>query len=78
MAQRRDRDDSPEPKGPVSPQLILAVIVIALLVVFVFQNTSSTQVRFLIPKVKTPLWVALFASMVLGGIAGALLSRRKR
>jgi uncharacterized integral membrane protein len=63
----------------ISPRLIGALILIAILVVFVFENRQKTDIRFLIPTIKrVPLWVALFVAMLLGVISGYLLGRRQR
>ena len=47
------------------------------MVVFVFENTQRTRIRFLIPRVTAPLWVALFASTLVGVVAGLLLGRSR-
>ena len=65
-------------RSGVSPRLIAAVAIVALLVVFIIQNTRKTRIRFLIPNIDAPLWVALFVSMLLGGAVGALIARNRK
>ena len=61
-----------------TPALVAALVLVAILVVFVFQNTQKASIRFLAPRVNAPLWVALFASMVVGVVVGFLLGRNRR
>jgi uncharacterized integral membrane protein len=51
-----------------------ALLVVA--VIFILQNRRSTTIRFLIPEVTAPLWVALLVSVLLGALAGGLLARK--
>jgi uncharacterized integral membrane protein len=71
---------SPEQRrGPrLSSREIGAIALIVLVTVFIFENTAETEIRFLIPKVSVPLWVALLAAAVLGFLAGLFLGRRRR
>ena len=46
--------------------------------IFILQNRRRTTLRFLIPELMTPLWVALFASVLIGLIAGVLLAYRRK
>lgn len=52
------------------------MVLLVLAVIFILENRVSTTVRFLVPRVSAPLWVALLASAVAGVIAGALLTSR--
>jgi uncharacterized integral membrane protein len=45
-------------------------------VIFILQKRRSTTIRFLIPEVTAPLWVALLVSVLLGALAGGLLARK--
>lgn len=65
------------PERKVSGRLIASVILIAAIAVFVFENTDRTEIRFLIPRVRAPLFVALFVAALVGAAAGALMARRK-
>ncbi|MFF2848959.1 hypothetical protein ACFVT5_21925 [Streptomyces sp. NPDC058001] len=56
--------------------IVLALAVLGL--VFIFQNTQSTEIRILVPLVVTPLWLALLATGVIGTLCGYVLARRRR
>jgi len=70
----------PEPArregSPLSPKAIAAMVLVAVVVIFIFENTKKTKIRFLIPEVTAPLWTALLGAAALGVIAGWLLARR--
>lgn len=61
---------------PFTARQIAGGALLLVAVVFVLQNRRSTTVRFLIPEVTAPLWVALFFSVLLGVLAGGLLARK--
>ncbi len=54
-----------------------AVIAVVALI-FIFQNTTETTVRLLIPEVTMPLWGALLIAWVLGLLATMFTLRRRR
>ncbi len=62
--------------------LIIAVIVIAVAGIFIFQNTDETDVEFLFLSGRAPLYVVIVVSMILGALLGwiglAIRRRRKR
>lgn len=62
---------------PFSREQTAGLVLLVLAAVFIVENRRSTTIRFLIPEVTAPLWLALFASLVLGVVAGALLARRR-
>jgi uncharacterized integral membrane protein len=57
--------------------MIGALLLVVVVLVFIFENTRRTKIRFLVPQVSSPLWVALIASAAVGAAAGALLARRR-
>ena len=61
----------------VSPRHVTGAILVVLLVVFVFENRKETKIRFILPEVTAPLWVALLGAALVGALAGALLARRR-
>ncbi len=61
----------------VSPRFVVGAVLVVLLLVFVVENRSRTDIRFIIPVVTAPLWVALLGSALLGAVAGALLTRQR-
>lgn len=57
----------------------VAVGVLALLgLVFIFQNTRSTDIRVLFAEVTMPLWMALLGTALVGAVCGAFFMRRRR
>ncbi len=62
---------------PLSARQVIGLLLRLLAAIFVLENRRSTTVRFLIPEVTAPLWVALLVSMLVGVIAGALMARRR-
>ncbi len=63
---------------PYSGRQVAALILVIVAMIFVLQNRRSTKVRFLIPELVTPLWVALFVSVLAGIIVGALIAYRRK
>ena len=61
----------------ISPRLVAGGALGLVLVVFIFENTKRTSIRFLIPTVRTPLSVALLLAVILGFIGGALMERSR-
>ena len=59
----------------IPPRLVVGVVLTLLLLLFVAENNRRTKMRFLVPEVTAPLWTALFAAALLGGLAGALIAR---
>jgi uncharacterized integral membrane protein len=70
----------PQRKGPpaVTPKRVAGLVIVALAVVFVVQNTRRTRVRFIVPIVTTWVWLALVVALVLGFALGALVFRRRK
>lgn len=59
----------------IGPAPIGAAIALILGLIFVFENTRKVPIRFLVPEVRSPLWLALLLTFVLGALAGYLLAR---
>ncbi|MFF5721489.1 DUF1049 domain-containing protein [Streptomyces buecherae] len=56
----------------------IALLVLGVLgLIFIFENTRQVEIRLLIPEVTMPLWLALAAVAVIGGLCGAYLFRRR-
>jgi uncharacterized integral membrane protein len=62
----------------VTPRAVGAVVLLILLVIFIVENGARTRIRFIIPVVHAPLWIALLAGVAVGVIAGYLLGRSGR
>ena len=73
-----DSEDQQPGSSGVSPKLIVGAVLLIVLLVFIFENTTRTKIRFIVPEVRAPLSVALLVAMVVGGIAGMLISRARR
>jgi uncharacterized integral membrane protein len=54
----------------------IAAAILAL--VFIAENTAKTDIRFIVPKVQSPLWVALTVTFVVGAVAGWFAARSRR
>jgi uncharacterized integral membrane protein len=61
----------------MTPRRVAALVVAALLLVFVFENTQHTRIRLLVPLVTMPLWLALLGMGVIGALCGALMTSRR-
>lgn len=60
---------------PFSARQTVGIVLLVLAVIFILENRRSTTIRFLIPEVTAPLWVALLGSVLVGVIAGGLIAR---
>ena len=70
----------PDRRG-INIRLVLFGVLGVVLLVFIFQNTSSQEVKFLGFESEPPLWVSLLLAAVLGAVVGQLgmwLYRRSR
>jgi hypothetical protein len=56
---------------------VAAGVLLVLAVVFVFENTEEAEIRFVLPKVQMPLWVALAVTTVIGMVVGFLVARSR-
>ncbi|MGI9602578.1 MAG: hypothetical protein ACR2QE_11880 [Acidimicrobiales bacterium] len=68
-------------EGGFNFRIVIFGILAVILVVFIFQNTSSTEVKFLGFDSEPPLWVSLGLAAVLGALVGQLgawIYRRSR
>lgn len=65
------------PAGFWTPVRITVLVVAALTLVFVFENTRRTEIRLLIPEVSMPLWMALLGTGAVGYLCGALFTKRR-
>lgn len=71
----------PPPRGPsprLTPGQIAGLIALLLALVFIFENTRSVKVRFIVPEIKLPLFFALLLAAVLGGLTTLLIQWRRR
>ena len=54
---------------------IAVLVIAAVTLVFIFQNTGQTSIQLLLVEVTMPLWVTLFGTLLIGGVCGYLLRR---
>ncbi|MDQ6614009.1 MAG: LapA family protein [Actinomycetota bacterium] len=62
---------------PFTKRQVAGLVLIVLAVIFILENRASTTIRFLLPQISAPLWVALLMSALAGVLAGALLTSRR-
>ncbi len=55
----------------------LVLLVVALAVVLMVENSAEVQVRLLVPVVRMPMWTA-FVLLFLGGVLAGWLAGRRR
>ena len=55
----------------------IALILIGLVLIFVFENSRHVSIRFLAPTASVPLWVALILPLAIGVGIGMLISQRR-
>jgi len=69
---------SPSRGFRIPPKLILAVVILAAVLWFVFANTSDAKIKLWVHTVSVPVWMVLLGTLVAGIIIGWLLGRRRR
>ena len=57
---------------------ILALVLLAVAVVFILENRQLTEIRLLLPVVLMPLWAALTGTLLIGLVVGVLVDRQRR
>jgi uncharacterized integral membrane protein len=74
-----DHGNSPQtPESGLSPRAIAAIIAGILALIFIVENSHKTKIRFIVPQVNAPLWLALLITALLGAIAGVMWQRRRK
>ncbi|MEO3762203.1 LapA family protein [Streptomyces sp. B8F3] len=61
----------------LTPRRVAAIVLAALGLAFIFQNTRRARIQLLFWEVTTPLWLALLAVAVIGMIVGWMVRRRR-
>ncbi|GAA3504624.1 hypothetical protein GCM10019016_117370 [Streptomyces prasinosporus] len=64
--------------GAVTPARVVGALLGALVLIFVFQNTGTTEIQLLASEISMPLWLALLGTGVVGAVCGALFAWRRR
>jgi uncharacterized integral membrane protein len=65
------------PRRRFSPRLIVALVVVALTLIFMVQNRDIVQIRLFAITLYSPLWLLLVVMAVVGALIGILLTRRR-
>ncbi|MFH0515752.1 DUF1049 domain-containing protein [Streptomyces sp. M41] len=65
-------------RGTLTPKGIVVLVLLALALVLIFENTRETEIRLIVPLVTMPLWLALLAMGVIGALVGAYFMGRRR
>ncbi|MET7456557.1 LapA family protein [Streptomyces sp. NPDC005574] len=60
-----------------TPARVAVLLLAAVALIFIFENTRATRIRLLVPEVTMPLWTALLATGVIGALCGAYFRRRR-
>ena len=69
---------SPGSRGFLTTRRVVALVLLALAVVFVVENRDLTEIRLLIPVVLMPLWAALAITLVIGLAVGWIVGRQRK
>jgi len=64
--------------GSLTPARVAVLVLAALALIFIFENTRETEIRLLIPLVTMPLWAALLITAAIGALFGAFFMSRRR
>ena len=85
VAMRRDEGDAGPPEGGrtwLRGRLVVIALIVAAVLLVVFQNTEDVTLSFLTFDFTMPLWLVLVIFLVLGAVLGqvfeALRARRRR
>jgi uncharacterized integral membrane protein len=68
----------PRRRVTLTPKQAGGLVLVAVAVVFGVENTGRTKIRFIVPQLTAPLWLALLVPFLLGFGAGALIVHRRR
>jgi uncharacterized integral membrane protein len=72
------RRGSPQARTRWNSRWIVALVLLAVAVVFILENRQLTEIRLLLPVVLMPLWAALTGTLLIGLVVGVLLDRQRR
>ncbi|MFF3551993.1 lipopolysaccharide assembly protein LapA domain-containing protein [Streptomyces tsukubensis] len=61
-----------------TPARTTVVVLVALAIVFMAENTEQVRIRLIIPLVTMPLYLALLLMFLVGALCGGLFFRRKQ
>ena len=61
----------------ISPRLVIALVVMALVAIFIAQNRDTVRIQLFAISLTSPLWLLLVVMVVIGVLFGYLLGRRR-
>ena len=73
----RDGSDQQNVVQRLGPRGIAAIVLVVLAIIFIVENTRRAKIRFIVPQVNAPVWLALLVAAALGAVAGALVVHRR-
>ncbi|WP_329137922.1 hypothetical protein OG552_29070 [Streptomyces sp. NBC_01476] len=62
-------------RDAMTPARIAVLVLAALALIFIFENTKKIRIRLIIPEVTMRLWAALLITFVVGLLCGLVLRR---
>ena len=62
----------------ISPKLIVAIILVAIVIVLAIVNSKKVKVDFVVADITLPLFVLIVGSAIVGLIIGYFLGRREK
>lgn len=62
----------------ISPKLIVALVILAAALWFIFANTQTVHIHLWVPTVSAPMWLVLVITFAGGLVTGMLLQRRNK
>lgn len=70
--------EKPSLLSRITPGQWGALVLTVLAIIFIIANHHRVSIDFVLFTITSPLWLILLAMFVIGWIAGALISRRRR
>jgi uncharacterized integral membrane protein len=62
----------------VSSKVVIPLVIVALAIWFVAANTHSAKITFWLATVRSPMWIVLLGTFLVGMFAGMMTRRRRR
>jgi uncharacterized integral membrane protein len=70
-------DKQPGKQRRLDTRTTIALVLIGLVLIFVFENSKHVSIRFLAPTASVPLWIALLLPLAIGVGIGLLIGQRR-
>ncbi|MEU1208064.1 hypothetical protein [Nocardia sp. NPDC005825] len=69
-------DSKPSVLSRISMKQWFSIFLVVLAVVFIVENRHRVDIEFLLLTIRSPMWLVLLVTFVVGWIAGILIRRR--